>query len=56
MQRATAETYAAVIDSKVAVKVGYGNWSPNDANLQVGQKEWKLNCSGPQFAVWNAEF
>lgn len=56
VQRATAETYAAVIDAKLAVKVGYGSWSPGESNIQIGQKSWKLICSGPQFAVWEAVF
>jgi alpha-amylase len=52
--KATVDTYAATVDNKVAMKVGPGDWSPTGANLQVGQKDWKLACSGPNFAIWEA--
>ena len=35
VQRATNDVYAALIDSKLCVKVGYGNWSPGEAGVQV---------------------
>ena len=54
IQKATSDVYAASIDNRVAMKVGPGDWSPAMVNLQVGQKEWVLQCSGPQFAVWEA--
>ena len=54
IQKATSDVYAASIDNRVAMKVGPGDWSPTMVNLQVGQKEWVLRCSGPQFAVWEA--
>ena len=54
IQKATSDVYAASIDNRVAMKVGPGDWSPAMVNLQVGQKEWVLRCSGPQFAVWEA--
>lgn len=56
VHKAVADVYAAVIDNKIAVKVGYGSWSPEHSNIQIGQETWKLNCSGPQFAVWDAVF
>lgn len=56
IKKASNDSYAAVVDDKVAMKIGYGNWSPNSANIQVGQKEWKLGSSGPNFAVWEAVF
>lgn len=54
IQKASADVYAATIDAKIAMKVGPGDWSPTMANLQVGQREWKLVVSGHQFAVWEA--
>ena len=48
--KAVAETYAAVVDDKITVKIGPGDFTPN-----TGDKKWVLCCSGPQFAVWNAE-
>ena len=56
VHKATADVYAASVDKKIAVKVGPGNWSPNEDGLQVGQKEWKLATSGPNFAVWDAVY
>jgi hypothetical protein len=38
------------------MKMGSGNWSPNNAGLALGQKEWKLSSSGPNYAVWEAVF
>ncbi len=52
--KAAGDVYAASIDSKIAMKVGPGDWSPGAANLQVGQKEWKLALSGPNYAIWEA--
>ena len=56
VHKATAEVYAASIDKKCVVKVGPGNWSPKDDGLQIGQKDWKLVTSGPNFAVWDAVY
>ena len=56
VHKTTNDVYAATIDSKVAVKVGPGDWSPGACNVQIGQRDWVLNCSGPQFAVWDAIF
>lgn len=53
---ASADVYAASIDKKIAMKVGYGNWSPTDNNCQVGQRDWVLATSGPNFAIWEAIF
>jgi putative AlgH/UPF0301 family transcriptional regulator len=52
VRRATADVYAACIDSKVCVKVGYGNWSPGQDGVDIGQRDWGLAHSGPNFAVW----
>ncbi len=53
---ARAEVYAATIDNKLAMKVGHGDWSPETSGVKLGQTQWKLNCSGPNFAVWDAVF
>ena len=54
VHKATSDVYAATVDNKVAVKVGPGDWSPASGNVQIGQRDWVLNFSGPQFAVWDA--
>lgn len=56
VRRATADVYAACIDSKVCVKVGYGNWSPGQDGVDIGQRDWGLAHSGSNFAVWEAIF
>jgi glycosidase len=38
--------YAAIIDGKVAVKIGPGNWSPAGSG-------WILNTFGNDYAVWS---
>lgn len=53
---ATSEAYAASIDSKVVMKVGYGNWSPRQNNVDIGQRDWGLAHSGPNFAIWEGIF
>lgn len=37
--------YAAYIDSKIAMKIGSGSWSPGHS--------WKLLASGKNYAVWS---
>ena len=37
--------YAAIIDNKVAMKIGSGNWSPGAG--------WNLKTSGTDYAVWD---
>ena len=54
IQKATTDAYAATVDAKIAMKVGPGDWSPQMANLQMGQRDWALACSGHNFAVWEA--
>merc|ERR1712025_405108 len=44
---AKGELYAAVVDNKVAVKIGPLNWSPN----QILPESFKLESSGHQYAV-----
>ncbi|KAL4522614.1 hypothetical protein Ndes2526A_g01021 [Nannochloris sp. 'desiccata'] len=55
VKKAYNDVYAAVIDNKVAVKIGPGNWSPSEA-LGGGIKEFKLLHSGHNFAVWEAVY
>lgn len=38
------------------MKIGPGDWSPTLDKVDVGQKEWKLLHSGPNFATWEAVF
>jgi len=42
VQKATGDVYAALVDNKLCVKVGYGNWSPGDAGVQVLCCHWPL--------------
>ncbi len=42
---ATNNLYAAIIDDKVAMKLGSDNWSPSGAG-------WTLKLSGTGFAIW----
>ncbi|MBI1746786.1 MAG: alpha-amylase [Acidobacteria bacterium] len=43
------QRYAAIVDGKVAVKIGPGDWSPGNG--------WRVAIDGPNYAVWtkNAE-
>lgn len=43
---ATNNLYAAVIDDKVALKLGSDNWSPSGTG-------WTLKLSGSGFAIWD---
>ena len=47
IQEASEDIYAAVIDGKLAVKIGAGNWEPGQ---DLGP--WRLEHSGPNYAVW----
>lgn len=44
IQRAETGLYAAIIDGKVAVKIGPTDWNPGAG--------WTLRASGTQYAVW----
>ena len=50
---ADAALYAALVDGKVAVKLGPGSWSPSDAGLPLadGCADWALVTCGNEFAV-----
>jgi alpha-amylase len=56
IRKAYNELYAAVIDKKVAMKIGPADWSPKEDKIDLGQKDWKLLHSGPNFAMWEAVF
>ncbi|WP_345369237.1 starch-binding protein [Algivirga pacifica] len=45
IQQADGGGYAAIIDNKVAMKIGGGNWSPGSG--------WVLQASGPNYAIWD---
>lgn len=45
VQAADGSKYAAIIDGKVAVKVGWGDWSPAGS-------DWTVASSGQNYAVW----
>jgi alpha-amylase len=44
IQVADGSKYGAIIDDKVAVKIGWGDWSPGSG--------WDLTASGNNYAVW----
>lgn len=46
IQRSEQGLYAAVIDGKVAVKLGGNNWAPSGSG-------WTLKASGNNYAVWS---
>jgi alpha-amylase len=50
--RAAADVYAAIVDGKIVVKIGGGNYSPNSVKLE--NKQWERVVSGQNFAVWKA--
>ena len=54
--KAYTSLYAAVIDKRVAMKIGPADWSPNRESHDFEVKDWKLLTSGPQYAVWEAVF
>jgi alpha-amylase len=45
IQQAGGSVYAAIIDGKVAMKIGAGSWSPG--------ADWTLRSSGTDYAVWD---
>ncbi|MGB0525211.1 MAG: starch-binding protein [Flammeovirgaceae bacterium] len=45
IQVAQGDLYAAIIDGKVAMKIGPGNWAPSGSG-------WTLAASGNDYAVW----
>jgi len=52
IQVAMDSVYAALIDDKLAMKIGYGDWSPNAANVLEKGGQWKRKVEGPGYAVW----
>eukprot|EP00192_Tetraselmis_astigmatica_P007506 CAMPEP_0117654098 /NCGR_PEP_ID=MMETSP0804-20121206/3558_1 /TAXON_ID=1074897 /ORGANISM="Tetraselmis astigmatica, Strain CCMP880" /LENGTH=714 /DNA_ID=CAMNT_0005460347 /DNA_START=1 /DNA_END=2145 /DNA_ORIENTATION=- len=51
--KAGNDIYAATIDDKVAMKIGPGNWSPNEA--KIAGKTWQKASAGKNYCVWTAE-
>jgi alpha-amylase len=51
--KASGECYAACIDGKVVVKLGWGDFSPNTIKLEG--KHWERACNGRNFAVWTQD-
>jgi alpha-amylase len=47
VQTATSSVYAAIIDGKLAMKIGPGSWSPPAAS-----PAWVLRTSGVNYAIW----
>ena len=53
IRRATADVYAATVDDVLAMKIGFGEYSPNrDTSISCGVKRWECTVSGVNFAVW----
>lgn len=48
IREASGELYAAVVDSRLAVKLGPGDWTPESEGAA-----WTLELSGPNYAVWS---
>lgn len=55
VKKSAGDVYAAIIDDKVAVKLGPGDWSPNNAGVRINGRDMKLSSSGYQYAVWEAQ-
>ena len=56
IHKAQHNLYAAVIDNKLALKLGPGEWSPKTAGVDVGQKAWLLAMAGNMFTIWEAAY
>lgn len=56
IKAARSDVYAAVIEGRLAMKIGPGEWSPKKAGLDVGQKAWLVAISGYMFTIWEAAF
>ena len=54
IKKATNDVYAAVIDDKIAMKIGSGDWSPRSNGIKLSGNDPKIACSGPNFAVWES--
>ena len=46
IRKAVGNVYAATLDDRIAMKIGPGDWSPGDAGIDCGQKDWLLVTSG----------
>ena len=56
IREAKNDIYAAVVDNKLAIKIGPGAWTPEKAGVDMGQKAWSVAMSGYMFTIWEAEF
>lgn len=54
VRKAATDVYAATIDDKVAMKIGRGDWSPRSSGVEP-KKDWKLACSGHNWAAWRCD-
>lgn len=50
VNKASSDVYAATIDEKVCMKIGHGDWSPNQA--KIGGHKWKSASQGKNYSVW----
>lgn len=48
--KAEKEVYAAIIDDKVAMKIGPGHYEPGDHN------KWKVAAEGRDYKVWETSW
>lgn len=49
----TGDVYAATINDVIAIKIGRGDWSPNQAKIEAkGGQAWAKACSGHNWACW----
>jgi len=49
----SGDVYAATVNDKVAIKIGRGDWSPNQAKIEApGGQAWVKACSGHNWACW----
>lgn len=55
IKRAENDLYSAIIDKKIAVKLGPGDWAPQYEQGDFGNRKWDLLHSGPNFAVWEGK-
>lgn len=56
IRKAYNDLYAAVVDKRIAMKIGPASWAPSQEDSDGGQKEWRMVHSGPNLAVWEAVF
>ncbi|MEW5305901.1 MAG: hypothetical protein WDW36_008413 [Sanguina aurantia] len=52
IKKAVNDVYAAVVDDKLVVKLGRGDWSPSGAGLLLQGQQPQMASCGLNFAVW----